>query len=183
MIRINLLSGPKSRHAKTQWDVRAQLLLGVGLLLITLASCWWYWAALDDEILAKQTEKQNKEKQLAMLQEQVKQVQDFEAKKKLLEDKNRVIDQLEKSRAGPVRVLDYVSQSIEPLRIWLVRLNVNGNHIEIEGRAMTNDDVVAFVNNLRKTDYFTNIWLQESRAAVDNKVSVYQFKLGFSLKG
>ncbi len=183
MIRINLLPGPKSRHTKSQWDVRAQLLLGVGLLLITLAGCWWYWAALDEEIEAKQAEKQNKEKHLAMLQEQVKQVQDFEAKKKLLEDKNRIIDQLEKSRAGPVRVLDYVSQSIEPLRIWLVRLNVKGNNIEVEGKAMTNDDVVAFVNNLRKTDYFTNIWLQESRSATDNKVSVYQFKVGFSLKG
>ncbi|MES4785710.1 MAG: hypothetical protein C4294_07715, partial [Nitrospiraceae bacterium] len=72
---------------------------------------WIYYSGmLDSEIENKQLEKQGKEKQLALLKEKVKQVQDFEQKKKLLEDKNRVIDELEKSRAGPVRVLDYVSQ-------------------------------------------------------------------------
>ena len=48
---------------------------------------------------------------------------------------------------------------------------------------MTNDDVVEFVNNLRRTDYFVNIDLQESKAATENQVNVYQFKLAFRLKG
>jgi type IV pilus assembly protein PilN len=183
MIRINLLPGPKGRQAKPQYDVRAQALLGVGLVLITLAGCWWYSAALDDEIQAKQTEKQDKEKQVAQLNEQVKQVADFEQRKKILEDKNRVIDQLEKSRVGPVKVLDHVSQSLEPLKLWLIRMSLNGQAIEIEGRAMSNDDVVEFVNNLRRTDYFMNIDLQESRAATESQVNIYQFKLGFRLKG
>ena len=82
MIRINLLTtGPKGRPAKPQYDVRAQVLLGVGLLIITLSVCWWYSAALDDEIAARQTEKTDKEKQVAQLKEQVKQVSEFEARK------------------------------------------------------------------------------------------------------
>jgi type IV pilus assembly protein PilN len=182
MIRINLLPGPKGRQAKPQYDVRAQALLGVGLVVITLAGCWWYSAALDTELEAKQTEKQDKEKQVAQLKEQVKQVADFEQRKKILEDKNRIIDQLEKSRVGPVKVLDHVSQSLEPLKLWLVRVGVNGQNIELEGRAMTNDDVVEFVNNLRRTDYFMNIDLQESKAATESQVNVYQFKLNFRLK-
>ena len=83
-----------------------------GLLLITLAGCWWYSASLDEEINARQTEKLDKEKQVAQLKEQVKQVSDFESRKKVLEDKNRIIDELEKSRVGPVKVLDHVSQSL-----------------------------------------------------------------------
>src|SRR6185312_6544415 len=178
MIRINLLStGPKGRAPKPQYDVRAQLLLGVGLLAITLSACWWYSASLDDEIATRQTEKLDKEKQVAQLKEQVKQVSDFESRKKVLEDKNRIIDELEKSRVGPVKVLDHVSQSLEPLKVWLVRVAVTGKEIELEGRAATNDDVVEFVNNLRRTDYFTNINLQESRAAVESQINVYQFKL------
>ena len=184
MIRINLLStGPKGRPAKPQYDVRAQALLGVGLFVITLAGCWWYSASLDEEIAARQTEKSDKEKQVAQLKEQVKQVSDFEQRKKMLEDKNRIIDQLEKSRMGPVKVMDHVSQSLEPLKLWLVRVGVAGQNIDIEGRALSNDDVVEFVNNLRRTDYFTDINLQESRAAVETQISVYQFKLGFRLKG
>ena len=61
MIRINLLStGPKGRQVKPTYDVRAQVLLAVGLLAITLTACWWYSAALDDEIAARQTEKADK---------------------------------------------------------------------------------------------------------------------------
>lgn len=183
MIRINLLPGPKGRKAKPQYDVRAQALLGVGLVLVTLAGCWWYSASLDEELEAKQIEKGEKTKQVAALNEQVKQVADFEKKKKHLEDKNRIIDQLEKSRVGPVKVLDHVSQSLDPLKLWLVRVAVTGQNIDIEGRALSNDDVVEFVNNLRRTDYFTNINLQESRAALESQVSVYQFKMGFQLKG
>ncbi len=127
--------------------------------------------------------KVDKEKHVAQLKEQVKQVSDFESRKKVLEDKNRIIDELEKSRVGPVKVLDHVSQSLEPLKLWLVRVAVTGKDIDLEGRAATNDDVVEFVNNLRRTDYFTNINLQESRAAVENQLNIYQFKLGFRLKG
>ncbi len=184
MIKINLLAtGPKARKAKPQWDVRAEALLGVGVLAITLTGCWVYASSLDDEIQAKQSEKQRKDKQVAQLKEQVKAVQDFEQKKKQLEDKNRIIDQLEKSRTGPVKVLDHVSQSLNPLKVWLVRMNLKGNNVELEGRAMSNDDVVEFVNNLRRTDQFGTIKLMESRAGQDNKLNTYQFKLDLSMKG
>lgn len=183
MIRINLLPGPKGRQAKPQYDVRAQALLGAGLLVITLAGCWWYSTSLDETIEAKQSEKIDKAKQVSQLKEQVKQVSDFEQRKKVLEDKNRIIDQLEKSRVGPVKVLDHVSQSLEPVKVWLVRIGLTGESIDLEGRALTNDDVVEFVNNLRRTDYFTDINLQESRAAVESQVSLYQFKLMFKLRG
>ena len=136
MIRINLLStGPKGRPAKPQYDVRAQLLLGVGLLVITLSACWWYSVSLDDEIAARQTEKADKEKQVTQLKEQVKQVSEFEARKKQLEDKNRIIDQLEKSRVGPVKVMDHVSQSLESLKIWLVRVGVTGEVLNVPARS------------------------------------------------
>lgn len=184
MIRINLLaSAPKGQKSKPQYDVRAQAMLGVGVILIVVAGCWWYSAALDREIETLQEEKQGKEKQVAQLKEQVKQVQDFEQKKKLLEEKNRIIDQLERSRTGPVKVLDHVSQSIEPLKIWLTKLWVASDTVELEGKALTNDDVVEFANNLRRTEYFTAINLHESKAANENKTNVYQFRLTFRLKG
>jgi type IV pilus assembly protein PilN len=183
MIRINLLPRSKGRSTKPQYDVRAQALLGVGVILITLAGCWWYSASLDSDIEVLQEEQRDKGKQVADLKEQVKQVQDFEQKKKLLEDKNRIIDQLEQSRVGPVKVLDHVSQSLEPLKVWLTKLGFSSDTVEVEGKALTNDDVVEFVNNLRRTDYFTGINLQESKAMVENKINVYQFRLVFRLKG
>jgi type IV pilus assembly protein PilN len=59
---------------------------------------------------------------------------------------------------------------------------VKGANIELEGKALTNDDVVEFVNNLRRTDYFSNIRLLETRSGTEAKLSLYQFKLNMTLK-
>ncbi|HJU03753.1 MAG TPA: PilN domain-containing protein [Nitrospiraceae bacterium] len=182
MIRINLLPTPRARAVKRQWDIRLEIACAIAVLVVAVGACVYYADLLDSDIEAKQVEKQGKEKQLALLKDKVKQVQDFEQKKKLLEDKNHVIDQLEKSRSGPVRVLDYVSQSLNPLNLWLTRLSMKGNDIEVEGRALTNDDVVEFVNNLRQADYFSDIRLIESRSGSESKLNIYQFKLNFTLK-
>lgn len=152
------------------------------VLLVTLMGCWMYVSALQSEREAKEQEKQDKDKQVAVLKEKVKQVQDFEQKKRVLEDKNRTIDQLEKARSGPVKVLDQVSRSLDPLKLWLLKLNLNNGSVEVEGRALTNDDIVEFVNNLRRTEAFTGIQLVESRATTENKINFYSFKLKFVLK-
>jgi type IV pilus assembly protein PilN len=182
MIRINLLGGPRAKVGKTEWDVHLELIGGAALIILTVVACIYYSGVLDGQIGARQLEKEQKNKQLAVLQEKLKQVQDFEQRKKLLEDKNRIIETLEKSRAGPVKVLDHVSQSLEPLKIWLIRLSIKGNDVELEGRALTNDDIVEFVNNLNRTEHFTNIRLLETRAGSEAKLNVYQFKVNLSLK-
>lgn len=182
MIRINLLATPRAKAVKRQWDVRLELISAVGFLILAVGAWIVYGETLEREIIEKQVEKQGKEKELALLKDKVKQVQDFERTKKLLEDKNRVIDELEKSRAGPVQVLDYVSHSLDPLNIWLVRLTVKGNNVELEGKALSNDDVVEFVNNLRRAEYFSAIRLLESKSGTEGKLNLYQFKLNMTLK-
>lgn len=182
MIKINLLGGPKARAGKKQWDVEMEAAAGVAVIVLTLGGWFYYSGVLDDQLEAKQVQIREKQKQIAVLKEKVKEVEDFEAKKKLLEDKNRVIEQLEKARGGPVRAMDYISQSLEPLKLWITRMNVTDRKIELEGKGLTNNDVIEFVNNLRRTDYFTNIQLQETRQSSERKVNVYQFKLDLTEK-
>ena len=182
MIRINLLPGPRTKGPKKQWDAEVELAIGLVVFLLTIGACWFYSGTLDDEIEAKTQEKVRKEKELAVLKEKVKLVEDFENKKKLLTDRNRIIEELDKSRAGPVRTLDFVSRSLEPIKVWLTRLNVKGTEVEIEGRALTNDDVVEFVSNLRRTDHFSDIRLQETRSTQEGKVNVYSFRLNMTSK-
>lgn len=183
MIKINLLPGQRAQTGPKQLDVRVEAAAIAGLLVLTIAGCLYYSSTLDAEIEMKQQEKQEKEKQLVALKEKIKKVEDFEQKKKLLEDKNKIIDQLEKSRGGPVRVMDYVSQSLDPLKLWLVSMSVKGNDVELDGRALTNDDVVEFVNNLRRTDFFGSIRLSETRSATEGKTNLFHFKLSLGVKG
>lgn len=183
MIRINLLPGQRVREGTQAADVRLEALGALGVVLLAVGLCVYDSGILDDAIEARQREKQDKSQQLAALKEKIKQVQDFEQKRKLLEDKNRAIDQLEKTRNGPVRVLDSVSQSMDPLKLWLVRLSMKGNEVELEGRALTNDDVVEFVNNLRRADAFSSIRLAETRSGTEAKMNLYLFKVNLAVKG
>ena len=182
MIRINLLPEPRTKGVKKQWDVRIEAAGAAVVIVLTVIACFWYASELDAEIQAKQLTKQDKEKQIAALQQQVKQVEDFEKKKKLLEDKGRIIDELEKKRGGPVQTMDHISQSLEPLKLWLVRLDIRDKQIDIEGKGLSQDDIVEFINNLRRTDYFSNIRLIESRAGAEGKTTIYMFKVSASLK-
>jgi type IV pilus assembly protein PilN len=183
MIRINLLPRAQAKGAVQGPNVHLEAAIGLAAVLVTIGACLVYSSMLDGELTAKQLEEQDKKKQLVALTEKIKQVQDFEQKKKLLEDMNRVIDDLEKSRTGPVHVMDYVSQSADPLKLWIVRFNMKGKDVEMEGRALTNDDVVEFVNNLRRTNYFTNIRLAETRSGTEAKVTLYQFRVNLAVKG
>ena len=182
MIRINLLPEPRTKGGKKQWDVRIEAVGAFAAILLVVIACFWYAGVLDEEIEAKQHSKQDKEKQIAALQLQVKQVEDFEKKKKQLEDKGRIIDQLEKSRGGPVRTLDYISQSLEPLKLWLTRLDMKEKQVDLEGKGMSQDDIVEFINNLRRTDHFANIRLVESRAGLEGKTTTYTFRISANLK-
>ncbi len=183
MIRINLLPVPRSKKGPQPYDIRLEVVVAVVVIVATVAGCMYYSSILDDEIAAKKTEKQEKEKQLAGLKEKIKEVENFEQKKKQLEDKNRIIDQLEQARGGPVRVMDAVSKSLDPLRLWLVALNVKGRDVELDGRAFTNDEVVTFVKNLKDSDRFSAIKLTESRSATEGKANVFQFKMILTVKG
>ena len=183
MIRINLIPGPRGKAAKGQWDIRFELAGAVGLIILALGTCVVWSSILNNEIQAKEMEKQVKTKQITILRAKLKQVADFEGKKAQLEEKTRVIEQLEKSRGAPVRVLDYLSYGLEPLKLWVVSLSLKGQRVELTGRAMTNDDIVVFVNRLDETGYFSDIKLLESRSSPTSTVTSYQFRLNLTLKG
>lgn len=183
MIRVNLLAGPRARKAKGQWNVQVELAAAVGLVVLTLGACLFYAGILEDEIEVRQNAIKDKKIEIAKLQVKVKEVLEFEKKKTHLENLNRVIAQLEKNRTGPVRILDSLSRSLEPLKVWLVSVRLKGKRVELSGVAMGNDAVVEFINNLRGGGQFKNVRLVEIRAGLTAKVNVFKFKLILGVKG
>src|SRR2546425_954402 len=100
---------------------------------------------------------------------------------KLLEDKNRIIEQLRKNQGGPVRLLDYLSQSMDPLKVWLT--NVDGDkEIALTGKALTNDDIVEFIRNLQQSGYFAGVLLEESRQTAEEGLIIYSFRIKMAVK-
>ena len=184
MIKINLLPVKRAaKKAKVPVDTAVfQLVVGLGVVLVFLGACGYRWQMLVDEVALKTQIKESKTKELDALKKKVQEVEDYEKNKRLLEDKNRIIEQLRKNQGGPVRLLDYLSQSLDPLKIWLT--SVDGDaQVAINGKALTNDDIVQFIRNLQQSGYFTDVMLEESRQAPEEGLIIYQFRLKMSVKG
>jgi len=184
VIKINLLPVKRAaRKAKVPVDTAMfQVVVGLGIVLVFVGACGYRWQMLVDEVALKTQIKESKTKELDALKKKVQEVEDYEKNKRLLEDKNRIIEQLRKNQGGPVRLLDYLSQSLDPLKIWLT--SVDGDaQVAINGKALTNDDIVQFIRNLQQSGYFTDVMLEESRQAPEEGLIIYQFRLKMSVKG
>ena len=184
MIKINLL--PVKRAAKKTKspadEAMMQLGVGLGIALIFVGACGYRWQMLVDE-LAQQTQvKESKVKELDALKKKVEEVESLDKKKRFLEDKIRIIEQLRKNQGGPVRLLDYLSQSLDPVKVWLA--SVEGDkQVTVAGKALTNDDIVEFIKNLQQSQYFTSVTLQESVQSLEDGITVYSFKISMTVKG
>ena len=179
MIRINLLP---IRQTQKRQTVQQQLLLGLGLVVVTLIGCI-VWAAMVSSAVEKRrqeiTRKQNELKQLDKI---IGEVNEFTAKKKEYEEKLKVIDDLKRSKSGPVRALDDLAAEI-PNRVWLTRVVEKNRAVTVEGRAIDHEDVSAFMKSLQKSKYFGGIVLSYSKANADPQTgeTLYEFKITCSV--
>ena len=181
MIKVNLLGAPKAKKVKKASRVQSQLVAGITILVVLLlvAAYGWYW--LNGRISTLTEEKTKKEKELALLKDKVKEVENLENLKKTLQEKVKIIDQLKKNQSGPVHLLDELAKDL-PDRVWLVSLNEQNGNVDLDGKAMSNSEIVTFVSNLARTPMFSGIQLLESRAGTEANTEVFSFKIKFQYK-
>lgn len=183
MIKINLLPVGRAQKRAAFNEMHLQIGIGVAVVFIFLAVGGYRWQMLTDQVSKQTLTREAKKKELEDLKKKVAEVEDYEKNKKLLENKNRIIEQLRKNQGGPVRLLDFVSQGLDPLQIWLVGLDDGGAQITVDGRALSTDDIVEFVKNLQQSNYFASVLLEESRQGLEEGLAIYQFKLKMMVKG
>jgi type IV pilus assembly protein PilN len=58
----------------------------------------------------------------------------------------------------------------------------NGN-INLVGEAFSNEDVVKFVDNLKASAFFTNVYLSETSQKAKEGYEIYEYRLQFTYKG
>ncbi len=179
-IRVNLLPVKRKKKPKA---LPIFVVLGVFISISVLfASGFVYWS-LNKQISDAKTQKAQNDKKIAELKEKVKEVEGYEAEKKKLVERTNLIVELKKSQSTPVRILIEMNKVI-PDGIWLKEILFKGsNDIEITGSGFTNEDIVNYVENLKKSDFFTDPDLKESKRDTASKTAiVYQFKLNCKVK-
>jgi len=182
MVRINLISAEQGvqKRKRVAIAIQNQLILGSVLLSVVVLILGVVWILLDRRISSMEIERTAKLAELEVLKAQVQEVENYERDKKTVLERINIIRKLRSNQALPVQLLDGVSRGI-PARVWLSVLDENDGKVNIEGRSMTNGEIVDFVNRLKENPVFRDIQLLESRQEQEMGISVYAFKLTLSL--
>ncbi len=174
MIRINLLPVRQTQKRQT---IQQQLLGAAAVLILTVIGCILWMATVSSRADEMAAEIQKKQSELTQLDKVIGEVNEYTAKRKELEDKLKVIDDLRKGKTGPVRALDDLASEI-PNRIWLTKMDESGGSVTLEGKAIDHEDVSAFMKSLQKSKYFTSIVLGFSKSVKDaSGATLYEFKI------
>jgi Tfp pilus assembly protein PilN len=79
-----------------------------------------------------------------------------------------------------VKLLDEISNLL-PNGVWFQTMTVSGDNISIDGYGFTNTDIVSYVDNVKNSKIFTDVYLQESKSTELEKIPLYVFKLTFKI--
>jgi len=173
MIKINLLPTKKIRK---RIGLKQELLLSGLLLLLVLICEALLWNMQSHHIETLSLQKNRQQQELNHLKKVVAEVNRFKKDKKLYEQKIKIIKDLEAQQSGPVHVLDELSLNV-PDKLWFRSLSMKGNYLTLSGSAFANISIVDFINNLKKSPYFQDVQLKESKRSGRNKSPVYAYTL------
>jgi type IV pilus assembly protein PilN len=178
MIKVNLLPVKRKKKSKPLPSFMIATILGTIVVCIIMAYLAFFFTS---RLSARKTQFATNEKKIAELKEQIKAVEDFEKRNKEFKERNDIIEQLSKNKSVPVKMLDEIS-ALLPNGIWIRGMTFKGGDINIEGYGFTNTDIVAYVDNIKNSQLFTEVYLQESKSTELEKIPLYSFKLTFKIK-
>lgn len=173
MIRINLLP---VREARRKADLRQQMMMIGASAVASLVLAVGAHQVVRSQISATNRRTQELNTQLAQFKSQQEQVDAYKAKKADIEQKLQVIDRLEKSRSGPVHILDELA-SHTPERVWLTEMVARGGKIELKGMSLDNELVAQFLTDLNASAYFANVELKETELQTVDALKLNTFRI------
>jgi type IV pilus assembly protein PilN len=158
MIRINLLP---VKEIKAEVVRRRELMIGgvslalTGMLIVGVYGYQWRQASVVDRDL------EELRKELQILNIKAKQVADLQRKIRDFTAKKKVIDDINKKKAGPVRVMESLAMAT-PNTLWLTEFKELGGNVTITGVAADNQTIAEFLKALASHAYFNNTELVET---------------------
>jgi type IV pilus assembly protein PilN len=178
MIKINLLPIKKKKKAK---PLPTFLIATIFITVITAAVLVYVIYLFSSTLSARQTRVNENEKKIAELKAKIKSVEDYEKRNADYNQRKGIIEQLSKNKALPVKILDEIS-TLLPSGVWLNSMSVNGTDINLSCTGFTNTDVVNYVDNLKNSKMFTDVYLKESVQSNSSGFSIYGFSITLKVK-
>ncbi len=155
MIRINLLSDREAIRKETTRQQVSIFILTICLVLVILGGIQFYQHRQKKDL---EQRIQYVQQELKELEKKVGEVEKYKDAKKELETKLQIIDRLEKGKMLVVQLLDGIGETI-PEKMWLHELGLKGGKLSMEGYAVDNETIAAFMKQLERTKSFRTVEL------------------------
>ncbi len=162
MIRINLLP---VRQMKQKTQAQKQLAVGgivIVAVLVLLALGTLYLGStvkgLEGKITLLETEKKR-------LKEVLDTIDNLKKKKDAVEKQINIVQDLKDKSILTVRVLDEVARITPHERMWLTSLDQGGGSLKINGMALDNRTVANYLEDLKGSEYISDVTLVSSSLA------------------
>lgn len=153
MIKINLLP---VREARRKADTRDIVMMLALALLVSGGGAAIVHSRITSDLNSTRNRVAQMEAEIEQFKPQLAQVAEFRKRKANLQKKIDVIDELDRARSGPVRVLDELATRA-PDRLWLTSMSTSGDTITLKGESLDNEIVAQFLKALGESEYFANV--------------------------
>jgi type IV pilus assembly protein PilN len=131
------------------------------VLLLVFAGIGFTHSMITEDISQSKDRTTQMQRDIDQYKPQLEQVAAFRKKKQSLESKIGVIEELDRARSGPVRVLSELATRT-PQRLWLTSVQTDGPTIVMIGQSLDNDLVALFLRSLGESAYFTEVDLDKT---------------------
>jgi Tfp pilus assembly protein PilN len=161
MIRVNLVGVTRKKTRAAFKIALPGSSTPIVLILIVLGSAafgYSWYSNLAGESARLDTEIQAAELRKAQLDAIIKQDQIYETRKKMLENRVKIIEGLQKNQVSPVVALDVLSRAVDRTQyVWLSSLDQTNAVLTMNGTGTSLLAIADFYSNLQATGYFKNI--------------------------
>ncbi len=173
MLKLNLLP---VREARRKEDSRELAMQAALVLLIALAGIGFAHSMISEKLSNANVRIAQMQRDIDQYKPQLEQETAYKKSKKALEAKIGVIDELDRARSGPVRVLSELAART-PERLWLTSLVTQGKTILLAGQSLDNDLVALFLRSLGESDYFTDVDLDKTEMRDSGGLRLMNFRI------
>ena len=159
MVKINLL--PIRVELKKKALVEHIILLVLCIALVAVGEYIMH-QTLVNRLDSLKKEIADTKVEIKRLTAEAGEIEKFKQQKQELERKLDVINELNAKRTGPVEMLDELSLII-PEKAWLTTITNKGNTMVLEGAAVDNTTIAAFMKQLQASRHFDDVSLVLSK--------------------
>jgi type IV pilus assembly protein PilN len=166
MARINLLPWREERREERR---KRFLLALIGVVVGSVGA-----VLIADQVISAAIERQVARndyigKQIAVVDERIKQISELKAHRQQLVERMRIIQDLQGNRQVSGRIFDQLARAL-PDGVYFTEVKMTGKTLSISGAAESNNRVSDLMRNLEASDWFDAPSLNEVKATTAGQV-------------